>query len=491
MKHILAIDQGTSSSRAILFTEDGDIVSTYQQDVKLTYPQDGWVEQSPREMVDNTIWAVKSIIDEDAERAKTIAAIGITNQRETTIVWNRETGEPIYDAIVWQDRRTSEYCDDLRRDGVEDMVRAKTGLLLDPYFSATKVKWILDHVDGAQKSAENGDLLFGSVDTYLLWSLTKGAVHATDVSNASRTMIYNINEMKWDDDLLKLFNIPPSMLPEVRGNISDFGQLCVDQFGASLCVGGMAGDQQSAMIGQGCIAPGMVKSTYGTGCFLLMNMGGDAKLSTHKLLTTIANKVDGKVSYALEGAIFNAGTAIQFLRDNLGLFDKASETEGMAQSLTDNGGVYFVPAFTGLGAPYWNPAARGVICGLTRDTSKAHIVRAALEAQAFQTRDLIESMEKDSGYAIKVLRIDGGLVVNGFMCQFLADMIGVSVEVPRIVESTAWGAACLAGVQAGVFSSLEDSASRWQCAKRYEPMAKKEDMDALYSKWKKAVLKTY
>lgn len=491
MKHILAIDQGTSSSRAILFTEDGDIVSTYQQDVKLTYPQDGWVEQSPRDMVENTIWAVKSIIDEDAERAKTIAAIGITNQRETTIIWDRETGEPIYDAIVWQDRRTSEYCDDLRRDGVEDMVRSKTGLLLDPYFSATKVKWILDHVDGAQKRAENGDLIFGSVDTYLLWSLTNGAVHATDVSNASRTMMYNINDMKWDDDLLKLFNIPLCMLPEVRSNISDFGQLSADKFGVSLCIGGMAGDQQSAMIGQGCIVPGMVKSTYGTGCFLLMNMGEDAKLSTHKLLTTIANKVDDRVSYALEGAIFNAGTAIQFLRDNLELFNKTSETEDLAYSLTDNGGVYFVPAFTGLGAPYWNPGARGVICGLTRDTSKAHIVRAALEAQAFQTRDLIESMEKDSGYAIKVLRIDGGLVVNGFMCQFLADVIGVSVEVPRIVESTAWGAACLAGVQAGVFSSLEDAASRWQCAKRYEPRAKKEDMDALYSKWKRAVEKTY
>lgn len=489
--HLLAIDQGTSSSRAIIFDEHGGVRSISQHPVDLIYPQDGWVEQDPDVLVKQTFSVVKDVLSRDAGVTASLAGVGITNQRETTIVWDRKTGEPVYNAIVWQDRRTAEFCATLKRDGVEEIIRQKTGLLLDPYFSATKLRWILENVEGVRARADNGDLLFGTVDCYLLWHLTGGRVHATDATNASRTMLYNIIGHQWDDELLGLFNIPRQMMPRILDNISEFGQIDSGLFGCDLVVGGMAGDQQSALIGQGCVHSGMVKSTYGTGCFALMNIGDTPTLSDHKLITTVALSIGGKVSYALEGSIFNAGTAIQFLRDNLSFIGDAKESENMAQSVPDNGGVYFVPAFTGLGAPYWNPAARGIICGLSRDTQKAHIVRAALEAQAYQTRDLIDVMQKDSGQKIDVLRADGGLVANGFMCQFLADTLGVNIEIPKVAECTAWGAVCLAGVQADVFASIDDVAGCWQVDRHYEPIEKKQDMDVLYSKWQRAVEKSY
>lgn len=490
-KFLLSIDQGTSSSRAILFTLTGDVHTTAQKELKLTYPQSGWVEQNPQSIVDDTVWAVRKVITDSKVDIKDIAGVGITNQRETTIVWDRKTGAPVYNAIVWQDRRTSDFCACLKGDGVEDMVREKTGLLLDPYFSATKIKWILDNVDGARTRAENGDLLFGTVDCYVLWHMTGRKVHATDSTNASRTMLYNIIGQNWDDDLLKLFDIPISMMPEVRSNISDYGRIDSDIIDDSLTIGGMAGDQQAALIGQGCLKAGMVKSTYGTGCFALLNTGDVPTQSTHKLLTTIGYVIDGKATYALEGSIFNAGTAIQFLRDNLDFFDDAKESQTMADTVEDAGGVLFVPAFTGLGAPHWQPGARGIITGLSRDTKQAHIVRAALEAQGYQTRDLLDAMQSDSGPKIRTLRADGGLVANEVMCQFLADILDASIEIPKVTESTAWGAACLAGVQACVFDSLEDAASQWKAERLYAPKADSKAMDKKYNSWKRAVEKSY
>ncbi|MGH1378842.1 MAG: glycerol kinase GlpK [Alphaproteobacteria bacterium] len=491
VSYLLAIDQGTSSSRAIVFDEFGDIKFISQQPVDLIYPHDGWVEQDPNVLLNSTFSVVKNVLSEDRDVSLSISGVGITNQRETTIVWDRKTGEPVYNAIVWQDRRTANYCTTLKGEGIEEVVREKTGLLLDPYFSATKLRWILENVEGARSRAENGDLLFGTVDCYLLWHLTGGRVHATDVTNASRTMLYNIIGQNWDDYLLDLFDIPSNLMPKVFGNISDFGQIDSGLFGFDNVIRGMAGDQQSALIGQGCVQKGMVKSTYGTGCFSLMNIGGDAVLSDNKLLTTIGYRVDGKVSYALEGSIFNSGTAIQFLRDNLGLIKDAKDSEEAALSVSDNGGVFFVPAFTGLGAPYWNPAACGVICGLSRDTKGEHIVRAALEAQAYQTRDLIDVMSKDGSCDIGVMRADGGLVANGFMCQFLSDMLGVAVEIPKVAECTAWGVACLAGVQSGVFSSIDEVSSRWVSDRVYKPSQEYDKMDELYGEWKRAVEKSY
>ncbi len=483
LKNILAIDQGTTSSRAILFSSDGVILAVRQKELTLHYPHKGWVEQDPEEIWQDTLWACESLVKEDA--GKNIAALGITNQRETTILWDRESGLPVYNAIVWQDRRTAEDCKRLKEAGHEEVIRAKTGLLLDPYFSATKIKWILDNVDGARAKAEKGALAFGTIDSFLLWRLTNGKVHATDATNASRTMLYNIVEQKWDAELLALFDIPKSLLPEVHDNCHDYG--VAEILGQSIPIGGMAGDQQAAMIGQACFSEGMVKSTYGTGCFALMNIGGTFKESENRLLTTVAYRFDGKVTYAIEGAIFMAGAAIQWLRDNLGFFDDAAESEALALSVKDNNDVYFVPAFTGLGAPHWNPRARAAITGLSRDSTKAHITRAALEAQAYQTYDLMDAFEDDSGHDIDVLRIDGGLVTNKFVCQFLADILNRPVEVPSVVETTALGAAYLAGLQVGIYKGLADISAVWQCAERYEPKMTELERKKHTHRWQKEI----
>ncbi|MEH6466154.1 MAG: glycerol kinase GlpK [Porticoccus sp.] len=481
---LLAIDQGTTSSRAILFSQTGEVIAVQQKELQLYFPHKGWVEQRPENIWSDTRDCCTQILN-NIERNP--VAVGITNQRETTIVWDRKTGEPVYNAIVWQDRRTAKQCTTLKSQGHEATITNKTGLLLDPYFSATKIAWILDNVPGVRARADAGELAFGTVDCYLLWKLTNGAVHATDITNASRTMLYNIVEQQWDGELLALFNIPSSLLPEVKDNIASFGVTDKTIFGAEIPIGGMAGDQQAALIGQGCFKPGMVKSTYGTGCFALMNIGPECKQSQNRLLTTVAYRVNGQITYAIEGSIFTAGAAIQWLRDGLGLFDDAKESEVLATSVMDNNEVYFVPAFTGLGAPYWCPDARAMIMGLSRESTQAHIVRAALEAQAYQTLDLMGAMQADGGHTPDVIRADGGLVANKFMCQFLADMLGISIEVPKVAETTAWGAAALAGVQVGVFSGVEDIARHWEADKCYRPQMDALQRDRLYAGWKKAV----
>lgn len=482
---LLAVDQGTTSSRSILFSPEGDVLALKQKELHLHYPHKGWVEQSPDDIWSDTLWTCRDVLQEAKKQNIKISGIGITNQRETTIVWDRKTGKAVYNAIVWQDRRTAEFCAANKKH--EAKISKKTGLLLDPYFSATKIAWILDNVDGARVRAAKGELAFGTVDTWLLWNLTGGKVHATDITNASRTMLFNIVTQEWDKDLLKLFNIPASMLPAVYDNVHAFGFTDEKIVGEAIMIGGMAGDQQAALIGQACFQPGMVKSTYGTGCFALINIGGTFRQSKNRLLTTVAYRVNGKITYAIEGSIFVAGAAVQWLRDGLKVFKKASESEAIAQSVGDNGGVYFVPAFTGLGAPHWDPNARAAISGLTRDSNISHIVRAALEAQGYQTLDLMSAMEKDSGANVEVLRADGGLVANGFVCQFLADMLARPVEIPKVAETTAWGAACLAGLQAGVFRSFDDISVRWQGHRRYDPHMKHEERIALYEGWKKSV----
>lgn len=484
---LLSIDQGTTSSRAILFSKAGDILSVAQKELTLYYPHKGWVEQNPNDLWDDTLWACKKIISDTPNAVENVAAIGITNQRETAIVWRRDTGVPVYNAIVWQDRRTADFCRDLKAAGHEDMIATKTGLLLDPYFSASKVAWILDHVDGARALAEAGKLAFGTVDSYLLWHLTGRAVHATDATNASRTMLFNVVEQCWDEELLNLFNIPMSMLPEVKDNVAAFGMTKPELLGRSYMIGGMAGDQQAAMIGQGCFDVGMVKSTYGTGCFALMNIGHEFKPSKNRLLTTVAYRFNGDVTYAIEGSIFMAGACVQWLRDNLGLFDDAAQSEVLARSVDDNNGVYFVPAFTGLGAPYWDPDAKALICGLSRESNAAHITRAALEAQGYQTLDLMSAMARDGGLKIHVIRADGGLVMNEFVCQFLADILDMRVELPKVTETTAWGAAVLAGLQAGVFENLSDVSNEWHAHRLYEPDMEDAQRQALYGGWKKAI----
>lgn len=496
---ILAIDQGTTSSRAILFSPSGEILDVQQKELELFFPKKGWVEQNSEAIWRDTLECCTQIIQAAAHQAtvhqataqntalKSPSAIGITNQRETTIIWDRKTGEPIYNAIVWQDRRTAEQCISLKEQGHEPTITNKTGLLLDPYFSATKIAWILDNVSGARVRAEAGELAFGTVDSYLLWKLTDGAVHATDVTNASRTMLYNIVEQKWDEELLALFNIPAAVLPEVKDNITLFGKTSKNILGAEIPIGGIAGDQQAALIGQGCFSPGMAKSTYGTGCFALMNIGNVFKPSKNRLLTTAAYRINGEMTYAIEGSIFVAGAAIQWLRDGLGLFADASETEAIANSVTDNNEVYFVPAFTGLGAPYWRPDAKALIMGLSRESNQAHIVRAALEAQAYQTLDLMEAMEIDSGYRSEVLRVDGGLVANEFVCQFLADMLNINIERPKVTETTAWGAAVLAGVQVGLFDGVTEVADTWQAEKGFGPQMSEFDRQRLYMGWRQAI----
>ena len=483
MTYLLSIDQGTTSSRAILFSKGGEIVAVSQKELTLHYPNKGSVEQDANDIWRDTLDCCRDVIGHAG--SVTIAGIGITNQRETTVLWDRKTGKPVYNAIVWQDRRTADYCASIKQH--EPMVAAKTGLLLDPYFSATKIRWILENVEGVRARAEAGDLAFGTIDSFLLWNLTGGKIHATDATNAARTMLYNIVTQEWDDELLALFNIPRALLPEVKDNVAAFGETLPELLGKSYMIGGMAGDQQAALIGQCCFDDGMVKSTYGTGCFALMNIGGAFKQSQNRLLTTTAYRFDGKPTYAIEGAIFVAGAAIQWLRDNLGILKDAAESETLARSVDNNNGVYFVPAFTGLGAPYWNPHARASISGLTRESTKAHIARAALEAQAYQTLDLMDAMAKDGGHDPQTIRADGGLVANNFMCQFLADMLGRPVEIPKVHETTALGAAYLAGLQCGVYGGLSDLSQNWSLDKRYAPAMDSQSREDLYKGWKVAI----
>lgn len=484
---LLAIDQGTTSSRAIVFDADGSIRTVAQREFTQHFPAGGWVEHDPEE-----IWSATLAVTREALAAAggAVAAIGITNQRETTVVWDRASGAPIHRAIVWQDRRTAAKCRALRDAGHESAVSEKTGLLLDPYFSATKLAWTLDHVDGARDRASAGELAFGTIDTFLIWRLTGGRVHATDATNASRTLLFDIHTQAWDDTLLQLFDVPRSVLPEVRDSAADFGTASPEVLGQAIPIAGVAGDQQAATVGQACFRPGMMKSTYGTGCFAVMNTGAEAVRSRNRLLTTVAWRLEGEPTYALEGSIFVAGAAVQWLRDGLRVIDDAPQTEALASGLPDSGGVYLVPAFTGLGAPHWDPDARGAIYGLTRDAGPAHLARAALESVCFQTRDLIAAMEADRGAAIDRLRVDGGMIGNAWLLQALADIVGVTVERPRNAETTALGAAYLAGLQAGVFRSVDDIGERWARDAECTPRMADRERERLVRGWESAVART-
>lgn len=486
-QYILSLDQGTTSSRAIVFNKKGQIISVAQKDFKQHFPKSGWVEHDPQE-----IWATQSAVMIESlanEGIKTseIAAIGITNQRETTVVWDRKTGKPLYNAIVWQDRRTSAYCDELKEAGKAQVITKKTGLILDAYFSATKIKWILDNVEGARDRAEKGELAFGTIDTWLIWKLTSGKTHATDISNASRTMIFNIHEEKWDKELLQLFDIPENMLPEVKESSELFGETSGDILSHKIPISGVAGDQQAALFGQLCTQSGMAKTTYGTGCFLVMNTGEKPVTSQNKLLTTVAWKVNGKINYALEGSVFIGGAAIQWLRDGMEMFGHAKESEKLAISLNDNDGVYFVPALSGLGAPHWDQDARGAFFGLTRGTTIAHMTRAALEAIAYQVNDVLKAMEKDSGEVTKELRVDGGATANNFLMQFQSDILGCKITRPKIIETTAIGAAFLAGLAVGFWKDEEELKSLWEADKSFEPNMDKEKVEKYLHFWHKAV----
>jgi len=483
----MALDQGTTSSRAILFERDGSIAAVDQYEFPQRFPKPGWVEHDPLEIWESQLRAARGVLAKARAQAGEVAAIGITNQRETTVVWDRATGEPIHPAIVWQSRQTAAICDELRSRGLEDEVRKRTGLVIDAYFSATKVRFILDAVDGAQQRAERGELAFGTIDSWLLYKLTSGRVHATEVSNASRTLIYNIHERQWDDLLLGELRIPREMLPEVRDSSGDFGVADSEWLGAEIPIAGIAGDQQAALFGQGCTAPGLAKNTYGTGCFLLMNTGEDAHASSSGLITTIAWSIGGRVEYALEGSVFVAGAAVQWLRDGIGLIREARDSEAAARSVEDTGGVYLVPAFVGLGAPYWDERARGAIVGITRGTTGDHIVRAALESIAYQTRDVVECIRADSGLELDVLCVDGGAAANDFLMQFQADILGVRVERPPVLEVTALGAALLAGLSVGFWSDRADLESVGERVQAFEPKLGAERREALYAGWKRAV----
>ncbi len=487
---ILAIDQGTTSTRAMVFDRTGEPRAVAQQEFTQHYPKDGWVEHDAEEIWKTTLSVCRKALKKvEAENAGNVACIGITNQRETTVIWDRETGKPIHNAIVWQDRRTADTCRELKETGFEEKVTQATGLLLDPYFSATKIAWILDHVDGAREAAERGRLAFGTTDCFLLWGLTGGRVHATDATNASRTLLFNIHDQGWDDELLDRFRVPRAMMPEVRDCASAFGESDREVLGQSIRITGIAGDQQAAAIGQACFSPGMIKSTYGTGCFVVLNTGSEAVASKNRMLTTVAYRIDGHVSYALEGSIFIAGAAVQWLRDGLKLIKSAADTEALAAGLESNRGVYLVPAFTGLGAPYWNPHARGALFGLTRNSGPADLARAALESVCYQTLDLIEAMRNDLGGALEALRVDGGMVVNDWVMQFLSDVTALRVDRPRVTETTALGAAYLAGLGAGIFDSLEDIAHHWQLERRFTPQIGESDRKVLVDGWRRAVEK--
>ena len=486
-KYIMSLDQGTTSSRAILFDKAGNIVKIAQKEFTQIYPKAGWVEHNPVE-----IWATQSgvareVLEAAGINANEIASIGITNQRETAVVWDKNTGKPIYNAIVWQCRRTAAICDQIKADGMEDYIREATGLVVDAYFSGTKVKWILDNVEGAREKAENGELLFGTIDTWLIWNLTRGKVHVTDYSNASRTLMYNIGELKWDEKILEELNIPTSMLPEVKPSSEVYGYTDESMFGVGIPIAGIAGDQQAALFGQACFEDGMVKNTYGTGCFILMQTGEKMVKSKNGLLTTIAWGIDGKVQYALEGSVFMGGATIQWLRDELRLINDAADSEYFAGKVKDTNGVYLVPAFAGLGAPYWDMYARGIIVGLTRGANRNHITRAALESIAYQSKDVIRSMEEDSGIKLATLKVDGGATVNNFLMQFQSDILGVEVQRPKVTETTALGAAYLAGLAVGFWKSKDEITENWAVEKDFLPDMTDEKRDNLYNGWKRAV----
>ena len=484
---ILALDQGTTSSRAILFNQAGDIVSLAQKEFRQIYPQPGWVEHDPQEIWGGQAGVAAEAVAKAGIDGRSIAAIGITNQRETTIVWDRETGLPVYNAIVWQDRRTAAFCDQLKERGLADTIRSKTGLLVDAYFSGSKIKWILDNVPGARARAEAGKLAFGTVDSWLIWNFTHGKVHVTDVSNASRTMLYNIHTLEWDAELLDILSIPASMLPAVKSSSEVYGHTHAAHLGVEIPIAGVAGDQQAALFGQQCTRPGMVKNTYGTGCFMMMNTGEQPIESTNKLLTTIAWQVDGKVHYALEGSIFIGGAVVKWLRDGLGIIRHSADVGPLAQEVADSDGVYLVPAFAGLGAPHWNQDARGTIVGATLGTKAAHIARAALDSIAYQTMDVLKAMEADAGMAIAELRVDGGATVNELLMQFQSDILGVDVVRPKITETTALGAAYLAGLAVGYWVGVEDIQGQWQLDRRFQQGMAAEQVDANVRGWVRAV----
>ncbi len=486
-KYIMSLDAGTTSNRAILFNHSGEIIGSAQQEFKQIYPQAGWVEHNPMTIWESQLKVAQDIIKQTGISASQIAGIGITNQRETTIIWNRETGEPIYNAVVWQDRRTAEFCDELKEKGLEKTITEKTGLVLDAYFSGTKIKWILDKVEGARDLAKAGKLAFGTVDTWLIWKLTNGNVHVTDVSNASRTLIYNIKTLSWDDELLSLIDVPKEILPEVKSSSEIYGTTSNELFGVEIPISGIAGDQQAALFGQMCIEDGMVKNTYGTGCFVVMNTGEKPIVSKNRLLTTIGWQINGKVIYALEGSIFMGGAVVQWLRDQLGIINSSSEIEALALEVENNGGVSFAQGFVGLGAPHWDQYATGAIIGLSRSTGKAHIARAALEAIAFRSMEVIETMVKDSGIELNELRVDGGASVNNLLMQIQADCINTQVVRPKVTETTALGAAYFAGLATGFWKNIDEIKLQWHVDKKFEPIADNSEIQKVISHWKRAV----
>lgn len=486
-KYILALDSGTTSNRAILFDHAGQLLSVSQKEFEQIFPQPGWVEHNPEEIWSTQKFVIRDLLEKQNINASEIAAIGITNQRETTLVWDKKTGKPIHNAIVWQDRRTAGYCDELKSKGFDKLIKKKTGLVVDAYFSGSKIKWILDNVTGAKEKAKNGSLAFGTVDTWLIWRLTHGKTYVTDVTNACRTMLFNIHTKQWDKELLKIFDIPAGMLPEVKQSSEVYGYTVKEHFDGEIPISGIAGDQQAALFGQMCIEPGMVKNTYGTGCFVMMNTGTKAISSKNNLITTIAWQINGKVTYALEGSIFIGGAVVQWLRDQLHIIKSSSEIENLARSVKDNGGVYFVPAFVGLGAPHWDQYATGTIIGITRGTSDAHIARAALEAIALQSMDVINTMAKDSGVNASELRVDGGAVVNDLLMQIQANAINKKVVRPVIIETTALGAAYLAGLAVGFWNSIEEIKHQWQEDKVFEPEAKSAGFNEVIRNWNKAL----
>ena len=486
-KYIISLDQGTTSSRALLVDQEGAIVNMVQQEFQQIFPKPGWVEHDPKEILESQLSVMHQLIEKVAIDVGDILAIGITNQRETTLVWDKNTGEPVYNAIVWQDKRTADICEALKKKGLVDHVRKTTGLVIDSYFSGTKVKWILDHVDGARERAENGDLLMGTVDSWLVWNMTNKQNHITDYTNASRTMIFDIVNLKWDKTLLTELEIPDSMLPDVKPSAHHFGNYELN--GVKIPIAGIAGDQQAALFGQGCFEKGTAKNTYGTGCFMLMNTGEEPQFSNNGLLTTIAYGLNGKVNYAFEGSIFIAGAAIQWLRDGLDLIEDAKETEALANSVPGDSSVVVVPAFAGLGAPYWDMYARGAIFGLTRDTGKAHLAKATLESLAYQTKDILNAMEEDSGVALQNLKVDGGACANNYLMQFQADILGTEVHRPKVIESTAMGAAFLAGIQVGLWTQSDIDQSR-PMDRIFKPTFDAERRNGLYKNWQKAVERT-